>query len=90
MKNEDFEFLVYMHELIESHLCRKRGIPEPDIMNFDLNFEENRPKGNTDEPGDSPYAPYHKEHLYATKIERTLAKELGVDWDEYEKTVNSL
>ena len=44
----------------------------------------------TAEPGDSPDAPYHKEHVFATKIERLLAKEFDVDWREYEAAINSL
>ena len=26
MKNEDYEFLIALHELVEQHLCKKRGI----------------------------------------------------------------
>jgi len=90
MQNEDYEFLVLIHELIEAHLCRKRGISEEAITNFDIEFEKNRVEGNFDEPGNDPKAPYNKEHLYATLIERQLAKELSVDWDLYDKTVNEL
>lgn len=90
MKNEDYEFLVLIHELIEAHLTRKRGIPEPVIKEFDEEFEKNRLPGNTDEPGDSPLAPYRREHQFATLVEKFLAKELEVDWDEYSKTVEAL
>ena len=90
MENEDYEFLVFIHELIEAHLCRKRGILEETITEFDKKFETVRPEGNTDEPGDSPAAPYQKEHQFATKIERQLAEELGVDWDVYGERVMSL
>jgi hypothetical protein len=90
MQNVDYEFLVAIHELIEAHLCRKRGISEEAITEFDKQFEEARVEGNIDEPGDSPLAPYQKEHQFATKIERQLAEELGVNWEEYDRTVNSL
>lgn len=90
MKNPDFEFLVAIHEFIEAYLCQKRGIEEPTITRFDVNFERSRIKGNTDEPGDNPEAPYFNEHQFATKIEKVMAKELGVNWKEYEKTVNDL
>lgn len=90
MQNEDFEFLVMIHELVESHLCRKRGIPEPIIKAFDEAFEAKREVGNEDEPGFDPLAPYFKEHTFATIIEAQIAEELGVDWDEYSKKVNSL
>jgi hypothetical protein len=73
MQDEDCEFLVAIHELIEQHLCKKRGISEESITAFDM-----------------IRAPYNKEHVFATSIEKLVAAELGVDWDEYDKTVNSL
>jgi hypothetical protein len=90
MGNEDYEFLVAIHELIEAYLCRKRGIREEDITAFDIAFEKLRLEGNEDEPGDSPDAPYQKEHQFATKIERQLSDELGVNWDAYDEKVLSL
>jgi hypothetical protein len=90
MGNSDYEFLVQIHELIEAHLCRKRGISEPDIKAFDEAFEANREEGNEDEPGDSPLAPYQKEHQFATSIERQLAEALGVDWEAYDNAVMAL
>jgi hypothetical protein len=90
MGNEDYEFLVIIHELIEAHLCRKRGISEPEIKAFDEEFESKRVEGNVDEPGDDPKAPYQKEHQFATKIEKQLAKELNVNWEEYSNVVETL
>jgi hypothetical protein len=90
MNNEDYEFLVAIHELIEQHLCQKRGISEESINAFDVAFEKNRPEGNEDEPGDDPRAPYRKEHLLATGIEKILAAELGVDWKNYDAAVFAL
>lgn len=88
--NEDFNFLVALHELIEAKLCQKRGISEAAITAFDMAFEAKRLVGNTDEPGDDPQAPYRREHFFATNIERLMAEQLGVDWREYEEAVNSL
>ena len=90
MGNEDYEFLVVIHELIEQYLCKKRGISEEDISKFDIKFEKNRPEGNEDEPGDDQKAPYRKEHFFATTIERLIAGELGVDWKEYDKAIFNL
>ena len=90
MGNPDYEFLVAIHELIELYLCKKRGIAEPDIKAFDEEFEAKREEGNEDEPGDSPLAPYQKEHQFATKIESQLAAELSVDWAAYGNAVMSL
>jgi hypothetical protein len=90
MKSINHEFLVGIHEAIEAMLCKRRHIDERVITDFDINFEKNRKKGNTDEPGDSPKAPYRKEHFFATTIERLVALELGVDWKKYDDKVNSL
>lgn len=90
MNNEDYEFLVFLHELVEWKLTQKRGISEESITAFDTEFEKNRPDGNLEEPGHDPKAPYHREHVFAEKIERAMAEELGVDWDTYDKVVNDL
>jgi len=90
MSNPDYEFLVLMHELTEWYLTQKRGIKEKDITAFDLLFEAMRVKGNVDEPGFAKNCPYKNEHAFATKIEKLLAKELGVDWKTYDDTVVNL
>lgn len=90
MQNEDYEFLVAIHELIEEHLTRKRGITEGEITAYDVQYEAARTSESIAEPGDNPDAPYHKEHVFATKIERLLADELGVDWDTYDSIVENL
>ena len=89
--DEDYEFLIMIHELIEEYLTRKRGILEPDITKFDKQFEEERESGlwNDEEPGMDPRAPYRKEHIFAENIERLLAQELGVDWVEYSQKIIS-
>lgn len=87
MNNEDYEFCVAIHELIESYLCHNRGIKEEEITTFDMAFEAKRKKGNEDEPGDDSNAPYCKEHFFATTIERLLAAELGIDWKLYERAI---
>lgn len=88
------EVLVGVHELVESVLCYNRGVKESDVTDFDIAFEILRDSfpeiiGNT-EPGDMVSAPYYNEHQFATKIEKKVAEELGVDWDSYSKTINSL
>ncbi len=88
--NDDFAFLVALHEMIEQKLCENRGIEESDITKFDKEFEEKGVVGDEDEPGDDTKAPYYKEHFFATSLERIMAGELNVSWNEYEKKVNSL
>jgi len=93
MSNADYEFLVALHELVESHLAAKRGIAEPAITEFDQWFEVERERGRFSEdaePGDHPEAPYRREHQFATLIERLMAYELGVDWASYDQAVMSL
>ena len=89
--NRVFEFLISIHEQVESFLCEQRGIPEPLIREFDERFEEHRAamektlQLDAGEPGDHPQAPYRREHRFAENIERLVAAELGVNWNEYEK-----
>ncbi len=78
------EALVAVHELVEAILCLHRGIAPEAVDKFDQDFE------GEGEPGDDPKAPYHREHVFATQVERMLADELGVDWDEYDRKVQAL
>ena len=73
--------LIAIHELVETVLCRDRGIKTEDIDKFDMAFED---KG---EPGDSPNSPYYREHQFASAIERLMCNELGIPWHEYDKEV---
>jgi hypothetical protein len=88
--NEKHEFLIGLHELIEAYLCKCRGIKEKDVTAFDKEFEAKKVEGNQNEPGDDPKSPYKKEHFFATSIERLMAAELGVDWNEYDKHIGEL
>ena len=36
------------------------------------------------DPGISPDAPYHHEHVFAECMERLFALQLGVNWQEYD------
>lgn len=91
--------LVGLHEAIEAVLCQHRGISEDAVTAFDLanqaRIESDTipPVNDLDgyaEPGDDPIAPYHREHFFATTVERLMAAELGVDWAAYEKAVEAL
>jgi hypothetical protein len=80
--NDDFEFLISIHEQIEAFFCQKHGISGKEVDAFDLTF---RGEG---EPGDDRKAPYHKEHVFATKVEKMLAAELGIEWNAYDEYIN--
>lgn len=80
----NYEFLIAVHELIEWFLCENRGISEATVDAFDKHHLA------SPEPGNLKDAPYHREHQMAMKIERMLAKELGVDWKEYCTVIDKL
>ena len=82
MGNEDEEFLIALHEFCEWYLCKKAGVTQESVDEFDKNF-----KGEG-EPGDDKAAPYYRQHAYATMIEALMCKELGLDWDEYLSRTN--
>lgn len=90
MKDWRHCFLVALHEMVEFSLCYHRGIKNRDITTFDKRFEALREPGNVEEPGNAPDCPYRAEHAFATRLERLMAKELGVDWAVYDRTVNDL
>ncbi len=93
MEKEDYEFLILLHELIEYHLCKKKGITDEAVVEFDKKFEEDRKEGKhsaMEEPGNSPQAPYRDEHVFATKLERLMAKKLSVDWERYSEAVHGV
>jgi hypothetical protein len=85
-----YSALVLVHELVELFIVLKQGIKIETIDEFDMDFENRRKPGNTDEPGDSPKAPYRFAHCVATGVERIVAAVLGVCWSTYEKEINSL
>lgn len=94
MRDDRFNMLVAVHEYIEALLCWKANISESDVTKFDLDFEDKRSRhellGGVKEPGDHPDAPYFKQHQIATNVERFLADQLGIDWEEYDAAVNKL
>lgn len=91
--NEDSNFLIGIHEAIECYLCTKRGITMQQVNKFDNMYEYERATGlhgKEDEPGFDKRAPYRKEHAFADKIERMVAKALGRKWKEHEKAIAAL
>ncbi len=93
MGNDDYAFMIAVHELIEWYITEKRGIKEENIKAFDESFEKERLQGlhtEKDEAGFDSRAPYVKEHTFATEIEKQLAKELGVDWDAYDAEIKAV
>lgn len=74
------EQLIAVHELVEVLCCQHAGISQKAVDDFDKSFGDNM----EEEPGDSPDAPYVRQHCLATGIERILAAEWGMSWKQYE------
>ncbi len=64
-------FLVALHELVEFWLCRKAGITEAQVDEFDFTFN------GIGEPGDAENCPYRIQHRQACLIEFLTASFLG-------------
>lgn len=84
--NEDHEFLIMVHELIEWYIARKRGISEEQITDYDLEWEK-KDTAKADEPGNEEDCIYRHEHRFAENVERLLAHELGLDWNTYNNSL---
>lgn len=85
MGDEEYEFLVAIHEFVEAMLCRFRGISDESIDSWDKTYS-----GEATEPGADALAPYHKEHMFAESIERLVAAELRINWEAYDAAVKEL
>lgn len=85
--NEDYNFLILLHELVEEYLTRRLGIKEEIITEFDMKFENGDIKNSSlyAEPGDHPKSPYRKQHRFSENIERLIAHEMGIDFNDYDK-----
>jgi hypothetical protein len=89
MSDQRYEFLVAMHEAIEAYLCQQAGVSQAAVDRFEQAYERRRGRRDNSEPGDDSKAPYHSAHIFATKVERMLAGQLGVDWSAYDREVSS-
>lgn len=85
------EMLVAVHELVEVLTCKYDGVTQEQVDEFDMEYEKNRAKDDVEsEPGDDPKAPYVNQHCLATGIERILAQQWGVKWNEYADEIESM
>lgn len=79
-----YEILIALHEAIEAILCARAGVTQQQVDDFDLNFD------GPGEPGDHPYAPYNRQHEFASRIEEMLCHEMGLDWATHELNIATL
>lgn len=92
-EDQRHQWLVALHEIVESVLCLLVGVDPERADAFDHQWERDVKAGKEsaeDEPGDSRRAPYHRQHVIATLVERACAMFLGVDWAEYEAQLGAL
>jgi hypothetical protein len=89
LSDQRYEFLIAAHEMIEAYLAIHAGVSPEAVDKFDRAYEAKRQKGDDSEPGDDPNAPYHAQHMFASKIEHMIADELGVDWSAYDREVSN-
>ena len=82
--NRDYENLVALHEMIEALLCQARGITGDMVDTWDKDHFDHP------DPGSIPQCPYFREHMFATCVERLMAAELEVNWDEYEAALEAI
>lgn len=94
MKNPVYEWLIAEHEINEALRCKKDGIDEKTVYDFDVAFEELRKKYpdviGKQEPGDMENAPYRKQHTGASNIEMLSCSFHGEDWKKYNDEVEKL
>ena len=84
MGNWRYEMAVAIHEVVEALLCKEGNVSEAAVDAFDMAYD------GDGEPGDDPTAPYHRQHCFATAVERMLIAALGVPWAEYDAAVEDL
>ena len=70
-------FLVAIHEIVEAWLCRKHGITEEEVSNWDKNHLD------ADEPAEVAGSPYMDEHSIATQVELKVCAGLNLDWNKH-------
>ncbi len=79
------EMVIGIHEAIEALLCRFDGVTEKQVDEFDTSKTIQKEIEKLEiEPGDHPKAPYRKQHLLATGIEKILCVLFHIPWFEYE------
>lgn len=78
LPTENHQFLIALHELVETMSCKSHGVPQTQVDEFDFKHQDEcNEKGI--EPGDLPDSPYRREHRFAMLIEHLMARELGLD-----------
>lgn len=83
IRDPDSQLAIGIHELIEAWMCRKVGITDEAVCEFDETYEAERAEGKhseDEEPGDDPRCPYREQHAAATFVERAVCAAIGLPW----------
>src|SRR3569833_3013995 len=88
--NPIMELAVVTHEMVEITLCDQAGITDDVIDAWDMNYPAMRGPDDPLEPGDHPDAPYHRQHVAATKAERAVVEAGGLTWEQHDGTIVAL
>jgi|SRR5215472_800478 len=91
MSSEDFEFCGAIHEMSEAYFCKKMGITQKMVDDFDIPYEAAHQRGDVtypcgcprlpqSDPGNDIHSPYRWAHIYAEATEAVVARALRVDW----------
>jgi hypothetical protein len=82
MGDEIVNNAIMLHEFIEYTLIKSAGIPVSMIDDFDTKY------GSEDEHPEE-YKLYRKFHRLANAVERRFIENLGLNWQEHEKTIDT-
>lgn len=81
-QNDIITNAIFLHEFIEYMLIKSSGI-EPELIDrFDT-----EPDSQKEFPRE--YKLYSKYHDMANQVEKQFIENLGLNWDEYDKTINT-
>ena len=81
-----FNRLLAIHETIENTILRAKGISVGTVDALcDKKLAEVKMPDSSDED-----SPIHDIHMFCDKIERMVAEYCGIDWNEYEKTLDKV
>ena len=73
---------VAFHEIVEAVLCIITGVSQKEVDDYDMLHSE------YDEPGNHKDAPYHKQHMSATIMEKLICKTFRLTWVEHNKNID--
>lgn len=84
--NYYYNFLIARHEQEEAIFCKRYGISEKEVDEYDFKH----PEAGSDSFSDNIDAPYYEAHCNALASEWNMAQLLHLDWKDYTNVVEKL